>query len=109
MKARLPLEYRVKDAKREAIEAAAEIRARKLFREYDSYTIDIVIIASVLALIEGEGWGTGKTATKIPRFIARVQKTIDDACTRYGHDCAMTALCSKLRGYGVEYERKSEK
>lgn len=109
MKAKLPIEYQLSAAKREALNAAAEQKARKLFREYDSYTIDIVIIAAVLALIEGEGWGTNKTATRIPRFIARVQKTIDDACTRYGHDCAMTALCSKLRGYGVEYERRSEK
>lgn len=109
MKAKLPIEYQLSAAKREALNAAAEQKARKLFREYDSYTIDIVIIAAVLALIEGEGWGTNKTATRIPRFIERVQKTIDDACTRYGHDCAMTALCSKLRGYGVEYERKSEK
>ena len=109
MKARLPLEYRYKDAKRELFEARAEQKARELFHEYDSYTIDIVIIAAVLALVEGEGWGTNKTATRIPRFIARVQQTIEDACTRYGHDCAMTALCSRLNNYGVEYERKSGK
>lgn len=109
MKARLPARYSMPANKQAAFDAAVQEESRRLFRQYDSYTIDIVIIAAVLALIEGEGWGTNKTATRIPRFIERVQKTIDDACTRYGHDCAMTALCSKLRGYGVEYGRKSEK
>lgn len=109
MRARLPIEYRLKDAKREALNVAAEIKARKMFREYDSYTIDIVMIANLISLIEGEKWGTGKNAKKIYRHVARVQKTIDDACERYGHDCAMTALCSRLSNYGVEYERKSGK
>jgi hypothetical protein len=108
MRARLPIEYRLKDAKREALNAAAEIKARKMFREYDSYTIDIVMIANALALIEGEGWGTGKNAKKINRHVARVRKTIDDACERYGHDCAMTALKKRLREYGVEFEMRSE-
>lgn len=108
MRARLPIEYRLKDAKREALNAAAEIKARKMFREYDSYTIDIVMIANILALIEGEEWGTGKNAKKIYRHVARVRKTIDDACERYGHDCAMTALRKRLREYGVEYEGRNE-
>lgn len=108
MKVHLPFEYNLKAQKKAAWDASVELKSRKLFHEYDSYTIDIVIIAAVLALIEGEGWGTNKTATKIPRFIARVQQTIEDACTRYGHDCAMTALCSRLSNYGVEYERKAE-
>lgn len=108
MKVRLPFEYNLKAQKKAAWDASVELKSRKLFREYDSYTIDIVMIANILALIDGEEWGTGKNAEKINRHVARVRKTIDDACERYGHDCAMTALRKRLREYGVEYEGRNE-
>ena len=109
MKVRLPIEYRMKDAKREIFELAAEEKARKLFRDYDTYTTDIVIISAVLALVEEFGWGSSKRATRIPRFIAAVEKTLQDACDRYEHAFAMTALSKRLNDYGIVYERKNGK
>lgn len=103
-------ERSLKQQKKEAFDAAVEARARELFHEYDSYTIDIVIIANLLALIEGEEkWGTGKRATRIPRHLENVQKIITDACERYEHQFAFTALAKRLENYGITYERKSEK
>ncbi|MBQ2768068.1 MAG: hypothetical protein IJF49_08355 [Clostridia bacterium] len=104
MNVRLPYKFALKQAKQQAIEAAAEERARELFRDYDSYTTDIVIISAVLALVEEFGWGYGARATRIPRFIAAVEKTLRDACDRYDHAFAMTALRKRLREYGIEYE-----
>lgn len=107
MKVRLPIEYRMKDAKREIFELAAEEKARRMFRDYDSYTTDIVIMANVIALVENEKWGTGKRATKIPRHIASVERTIREVCDRYEPAFAMTALQMKLDQYGIKYERKN--
>ena len=109
MKVRLPIERQMKQSKREAFEIATEEKARKMFKEYDSYAIDIVIVSAVLALIEQFGWGSGKRATRIPRFIAAVEKTLQEACDRYDHAFAMTALQKRLDNYGITYERKSEK
>lgn len=104
LKVRLPFEYNLKEQKKAAFEAASEAKARKMFKQYDAYTIDIVILASILALIEGEGWGTGKTATRIHRYIARVEKTIEDVCARYEHKFALTAMQMKVKEYGITYE-----
>ena len=107
MKVRLPYKYALKEAKKQAMEAAAEERARELFRDYDAYTTDIVIISAVLALVEEFGWGHSARATRIPRFIAAVEKTLQDACDRYEHAFAMTALSKRLNDYGIVYERKN--
>ena len=109
LKVRLPYQRSLKELKQAQFEMEVERRARELNRDYDSYTIDIVMIANVISLIEKEGWGTGKTATKIPRHIANVQEIIQAACDRYGYDCAFTALAKRLEAYGITYERKSEK
>ena len=76
----------------------------RLFREYESYAVDAVNMAHILALIEKSNWGTGPTATRIPRHMSAVLQTIEDAGARYGYDCAITALRRRLREYGVEYE-----
>ena len=109
LKVRLPFEYNLKEQKRAAFEAAKEERARELFRQYTPYAIDITMMANLLALIECEGWGTGKRATRLRRHWANVEKTITDACERYDHAFAMTALQKRLREYGVEYEGRGGK
>lgn len=106
MKVRLPYKYTLKEAKKQAAEIAAEERARELFRDYESYSTDIMIMAAALALVEEFDWGSGKRATKIPRFIAAVEKTIRDVCERYEPAFAMTALQKRLDQYGIKYERK---
>lgn len=108
MKVRIPIEYQMKQAKRASFELAAEEKARKMFKDYDSYTTDIVIMSAVLALVEEFGWGHSARATRIPRFIAAVEKTLQDACDRYEHAFAMTALSKRLNDYGIVYERKNE-
>ena len=75
-----------------------------MFREYDSYTIDIVIIAVVLVMIRVFGWGSGERATRIPRLIRETQATIEHYINRYDHDCAMVAMRRDLNEYGIIYE-----
>ena len=108
MKVRIPIEYRMKEAKRAAFELEVEEKARRMFKDYDSYTTDIVIISAILALVEEFGWGHSARATRIPRFIAAVEKTLQDACDRYEHAFVMTALSKRLNDYGIVYERKNE-
>lgn len=108
MKVRLPYKYAIKEAKKQAMEAAAEERAREMFREYDSYSVDIVIMASVISLVERRKWGTGKRATRIPQHIADIEQTLREVCERYEPAFAMTALQMKLDQYGIRYERKTE-
>lgn len=110
LKVRLPYQRALKEAKQAQFDMEVERRAQQLFHEFESYTIDIVIIANLLALIEGpEKWGTGKRATRIPRHLENVEKIIMDACERYEHKFAFTALAKRLENYGITYERKSEK
>ena len=109
MKVRLPFEYNLKEQKKAVFEAAKEKRARELFKEYNAYAIDMTMMANFLALIECEGWGTGKRATRIYRHSANVEKIITDACERYDYAFAMTALQKRLREYGVEYEGRGGK
>ena len=110
MKVRLPYQRALKETKKQAFDIAVERRSRELFHEYDSYTIDIVNIANLLALIEGpEKWGTGKRATRIPRHLEMVEKIITEACDRYDHAFAFTALAKRLEHYGITYDRRSEK
>ena len=65
---------------------------------------DASIMASVLALIEVFGWGTGKSATRIPRFMAEVQKNMDKFAERDG-DAMAEGMRARLHNYGVEYKR----
>jgi hypothetical protein len=108
MKVRLPYKYALKEAKKQAMEAAAEERAREMFKDYDSYAVDLVIMASVISLIKRRKWGTGKRATRIHQHIADIEQTLQEVCERYEPAFAMTALQMILDQYGVKYERKSK-
>ncbi len=108
MKARLPARYSMPANKKAAFDAAVQEESRRLFRQYDSYTIDIVIIAVVLVMIRVFGWGSGERATRVPRLIEEARKTIEHYCSRYGHDCAMTAMRRDLAEYGITYEGVNE-
>ncbi len=108
MKARLPARYSIPARNKAAFDAAVTEESRRLLHEYDSYTIDIVIIAVVLVMIRIFGWGSGERATRVPRLIEEVRKTIEHYCDRYGHDSAMVAMRRDLREYGVEYEGRDK-
>ncbi len=108
MKVRLPFEYNLKAQKKAAFDAAAEVKARKMFKQYDRYTVDIVICSVALVMIRVFGWGSGNRATRVNRLIDEVRKTIEYYCERYGYDCAMTAILRDLAEYGVEYEGRNE-
>lgn len=104
MRARIPARYSIPANKQAAFDAAVEEESRRLFRAYDSYAIDIVIFAVVMVMIRVFGWGSGERATRIPRLIEEIRKTIEQYCARYGHDCAMVAMRRDLREFGIEYE-----
>lgn len=108
MKARLPARYSQPARKQAAFDAAVQEESQRILRAYDGYTIDIVICSVVLVLIRVFGWGSGARATRVPRLIDEVRRTIDYYCDRYGHDSAMTAIRHDLREYGVVYEGRDE-
>lgn len=108
MKARLPIEYRYKDAKRLIEEQRAEKRAQEIFKEYESYSVDITAMTFLLSIIRRRKWGTGKRATKIPTLIQDVQETLDYYLERYDPDCAYTAIKRDLAEYGVVWERGND-
>lgn len=108
MNARIPARYRIPANKQAAFEAAVQEESRRLFREYDRYSTDIVIIAVVLVMIRVFGWGSGARATRVPRLIEEVRRTIDYYCERYDHDSALVAMRRDLREFGVIYEGVNE-
>jgi hypothetical protein len=105
----LPYKYNLKEAKKQVVEIAAKEMAREMFREYDSYAVDLVIMASVISLIKRRKWGTGKRATRIHQHISDIEQTLREVCERYEPAFAMTALQMILDQYGIKYERKNGK
>lgn len=67
-------------------------------------TADSFVMASLIALIEEFDFGTNERATKIHRFIKRLQKVIDVSADFYDEAIA-NGLENKLNGYGVKYKR----
>lgn len=109
LKVRLPYDRLLKESRKLEFDAEVERRSQEIFRAYEGYVIDIVLIAVSLAMIEEFHWGSGKRAKRVHRLLAAVEKTIQDACDRYDYDCAFTALKNRLDNYGKIYERKSKK
>jgi hypothetical protein len=65
-------------------------------------TADSFVMASMIALIEEFDFGTNERATKIPRFIAKLQEIIDTNADFYD-DAVAEGLKNKLHNLGVEY------
>ena len=65
-------------------------------------TANTFIMASVLALIEEFDFGTTENATRIPRFIAKLQEIVD-VNAEYYDDAVAEGLKNKLHGLGIEY------
>ena len=68
-------------------------------------TADSFIMASLLVLIEEFGWGTNKRATRIDRFLRKLQEVIDTNADYY-EDAVAEGLRSKLHNHGVEYKMR---
>lgn len=66
-------------------------------------TADSFVMASVLALVEEFGFGTNARATRIPRFIERLQ-TIIDTNAEYYDDAVAYGLKNKLHNLGIDYQ-----
>ena len=66
-------------------------------------TADAFVMASILALVEEFGFGTTEQATRIPRFVNRLQGIIDVNAEHYD-DAVAIGLRNKLHGLGIEYK-----
>lgn len=65
-------------------------------------TADSFVMASILAIIEEFGCGTNGRATKIKRYLARLQEIIDTNADYY--DTAVAeGLHNKLTALGINY------
>ena len=67
-------------------------------------TADSFVMASLIALIEEFDFGTNEKATKIHRFIKKLQQVIDVSADFYD-DAIANGLENKLNSYGVKYKR----
>ena len=66
-------------------------------------TADSFVMAALLVLIEEFDFGTDKQATRIHRFIDKLQETIDTSSDHYDEAVAI-GLRNKLSAYGVTYK-----
>ena len=67
-------------------------------------SVDTILMAAILAGVEEGFWGTWGNATRIPRFVARINKIVDTNVDRYD-DAVAEGLKAKLHSLGVEYGR----
>ena len=65
-------------------------------------TADSFVMASIIALIEEFGFGTNERATRVKRYIAKLQETIDTNAEFYDNAVA-EGLHNKLSAYGLDY------
>lgn len=69
-------------------------------------TADSFVMASILVLIEEFGFGTmGANATKVQRFVAKLQEVIDTNAEYYD-DAVAEGLHNKLANYGIEFNMR---
>ena len=90
---RFPMIYRMQALKAVENEVHDAIRT----------TADAFVMASILALVEEFGFGTTEQATRIPRFVNRLQGIIDVNAEHYD-DAVAIGLRNKLHGLGIEYK-----
>lgn len=88
--------------------AIYKIQAQQAIRyevhEAISTTADTFVMAALLVLIEEFDFGTDKQATRIHRFIKKLQETIDTNSDYYDESVAI-GLRNKLQAYGIEYKK----
>lgn len=68
-------------------------------------TADSFVMASIIALIEEFGFGTNERATRVKRYIAKLQEIIDTSADFY-EDAVAEGLKNKLAAYGIEYRMR---
>lgn len=68
-------------------------------------TADSFVMASILAIVEEFGFGTAPNATKIGRYVARLQEIIDSNAVYYD-DAVVEGLHNKLHNLGIDYTLK---
>ena len=65
-------------------------------------TADSFVMASLIALIEEFDFGTNERATRIKRYLDKLQETIDTNAEFYDNAVA-EGLHNKLSAYGLDY------
>ena len=65
-------------------------------------TADSFVMAAILALVEEFGFGTTKDSTRIGRFVAKLQETIDTNAEYYD-EAVVEGLHNKLQRLGIDY------
>ncbi len=67
-------------------------------------SVDTILMAAILAGVEEGFWGTRCNATRIQRFVARINNIVDTNVDRYD-DAVAEGLRAKLHSLGVDYDR----
>ena len=76
-----------------------------LHREVDDHirvTADSFVMASILALVEEFGFGTSERATRVKRYLDKLQEVIDTNAKFYDNAVA-EGLHNRLAALGIEY------
>lgn len=66
-------------------------------------TADAIVIASLITLVEEFGFGTNEQATRIHRFIKKLQETVDTGADYY-EEAVVEGLKNRLTAHGLEYK-----
>lgn len=70
-------------------------------------TADSFVMASIIAIIEEFHCGTAPNATKIGRYVAKLQEIIDTNAVYYD-DAVVEGLHNKLHNLGIDYDLKGK-
>ncbi len=68
-------------------------------------TADSFVMASILVLIEEFGFGTSDNATRVQRFVSKLQEVIDTNAEYYD-DAVAEGLHNKLSNYGIDFRMR---
>jgi hypothetical protein len=68
-------------------------------------TADSFVMASILVLIEEFGFGTSDNATRVQRFVSKLQEVIDTNAEYYD-DSVAEGLHNKLSNYGIDFRMR---
>lgn len=74
-----------------------------LTTEYGKMMFDFAAMVAIITMVEDFGFGTGETATRIPRFVKAMQERLDDYSDRM-EECAPQHAWNKLKEKGIDYQ-----
>jgi hypothetical protein len=75
-------------------------------REATKKALDSAVCAALIVLVQDFGFGTRAGSTQIPKFMACLQRYIDDSI-EFFDDAFVDGMKFQLKQYGIEYTSRS--